>query len=66
MEKKRYIAPQTDASLLAVESNILGTSYEHGGSPSDSDAKENSDFIWDENPDDPFNEDGNPFDLWGE
>lgn len=64
MEKKRYIAPQTDASLLAVESNILGTSYEQGIDPGDSDAKENSDIIWDEMPNEW--DSSSAYDLWGE
>ncbi len=66
MEKKKYIAPLTETSLMAIEQFLMKTSNEEWIDPSHGDAKENSEFIWDENPGDPFNEESNPFDLWGE
>ena len=63
MEKKEYIAPLTETTLMAVEQHLMKTSYEEWTDPGNSDAKENS-FMWDDFEDN--EEEPNPYDLWGE
>ena len=40
MEKKKYIAPLTETSLVTIENHMMVTSYEEGIDPGHSDAKE--------------------------
>lgn len=63
MEKKEYIAPLTETTLMAVEHLMIQPSKEEFIDPGHLDAKENS-FMWDDFEDN--EEEPNPYDLWGD
>ena len=65
MEKKKYIAPLTETSLMAVEAHLMKTSNEEWTDPGNSDAKEQGGFFdFDDNFGDTWGDNEEPKDLW--
>ena len=68
MEKKVYIAPLTEISLMAIESHFMAAiSHEEGIDPGNSDAKEQGNFFdFDDDFGDTWDNQTDTKDLWGD
>lgn len=68
MEKKVYIAPLTEISLMAIESHFMAAiSHEEGIDPGNSDAKEQGNFFdFDDDFGDTWDNQKDTKDLWGD